>query len=242
MPELKDGTEPEDPRLDRLVEFDERSRRFSVATRLDEIAGEKPQRSYTWRCNPRLDQGQEGSCVGHGIAHELAARPSEVQGMTHEFAKNSIYYEAQKIDPWPGGEYPGASPRYGGTSVLAGVKVTQRLGYFESYHWSFSLQELILGVGYSGPAVMGMNWYEGMYRTDSAGFVYPSGDRVGGHCFLTRGVDVRNNRFLCRNSWGINWGMAGDFFLRFEDMDRLIHERGEACFFTGRRTIADPQE
>lgn len=226
---LKDQTDPEDPRLDRLIEFDDRSREFPL--QLDH----RKLRSYTWRCNPRYDQGQEGACVGFGIGHELAARPSEVQGLSNQYLRTSIYWEAQKIDQWPGGEYPGASPRYGGTSVLAGVKIAQKLGYFESYRWTFNLNDLILGVGYHGPAVLGLAWYESMFSPDPYGYIYVSGQVAGGHSICCRGVDVINKRFLLRNSWGINWGMSGDCYLRFEDMERLLAERGEAVFFLNRK-------
>jgi hypothetical protein len=238
---LKDQTSPEDPRLDRIASFDDESRQYGVGDLLRALPGQATvPRNYSWRCNVRLDQGQEGSCVGHGIAHELASRPSEVQDITHEFAKQVIYWQAQREDPWPGGEYPGASPRYGGTSVLSGVKVVQRLGYFDAYHWAFGLQDLILGVGYHGPAVLGVKWYTGMFTPDTTGVLHVSGDLAGGHCILCRAVDVEKRRFTLRNSWGIGWGMGGDCFISYEDMDRLLHEQGEAVFFTGRHKVPEP--
>jgi hypothetical protein len=238
---LKDQTSPEDPRLDRLVSFDEESRKYGVGDLLRALPGQITiPRSYSWRCNVRLDQGQEGSCVGHGIAHELASRPSEVQDITHEFARQVIYWQAQREDEWPGGEYPGASPRYGGTSVLAGVKVAQKLGYFDSYHWAFSLQDLILGIGYHGPAVLGLSWHEGMFTTDPSGYLSVTGPIVGGHCILARAVDLGQKRITLRNSWGIGWGQSGDAYVTFDAMDQLLHEQGEAVFFTGRHTVPRP--
>jgi hypothetical protein len=56
-------------RFGRRIRFDPRSRAWP----LREILPDKPIRSYTWRCAACLDQGQEGSCVGHGVAHELIA-------------------------------------------------------------------------------------------------------------------------------------------------------------------------
>ena len=223
---MKDGSTVSDKRLGRLISFDERSREFPVRTL---VSGKSP-RAYTWRCPVRLDQGAEGSCVGHGVTHELAARPSEVLGMTHSFASEAIYWEAQKIDPWPGGEYPGASPRYAGTSVLAGIKVAQRLGYFDSYRWVFSLHDLILGVGYNGPAVMGTVWYEGMSAPGSSGMIRPTGQVMGGHCYLIDQVVPKKNVFGGLNSWGVGWGVNGRFYISFDDMDRLLHEDGEAVF------------
>jgi hypothetical protein len=64
-----------DRTLDRLVEFDERSRNFSAAVGLETY----PFRSYTWACDPVLDQGREGACVGFAWAHELSARPKVIE-------------------------------------------------------------------------------------------------------------------------------------------------------------------
>jgi hypothetical protein len=227
---LRDRSKTADPRLDRLVQFDEKSRKFPIRTL---VRKQKP-RSQTWRLNIRLDQGKEGACVGFGITHEIAARPAEVFGLSNEYARKGIYWEAQKIDGMPGGSYPGADPFYEGTSVLAGLKVAQKLGWADGYRWAFGLDDLILGVGHNGPAVLGLQWYEGMMNPDKAGVIHPTGKVVGGHCILCRGVYIAEKRFRLSNSWGRTWGQDGECFISFADMDRLLHEDGEAAFFVGR--------
>jgi hypothetical protein len=153
MFELKNNTITKDKRLDRVIQFDERSRNFPIR----QLVADKAPRSYTWRCQEWLDQGTDGACVGFGIGHEIISRPAEVLArIGRRYAKEKIYWEAQKIDEWKGGSYPGASPFYEGTSVLAGLKVAQKAGWADGYRWSFSLDDLILGVGYNGPAVLGL--------------------------------------------------------------------------------------
>ena len=115
---LKNNTKTEDIKLDRVIEFDERSRAYSIG----DIRKTKKLRSYTWRCTDWFDQGTEGACVGFALGHELAARPAEVKGLEANFLKEDVYWEAQKNDPWEGGAYPGATPVYEGTSVLSRVK------------------------------------------------------------------------------------------------------------------------
>jgi hypothetical protein len=234
---LKDGSVVSDRRFDRIAQFDERSRNFPV---MATIETKKP-RSYTWRCNETLDQGPDGACVGFGVAHELIARPSEVQGLTNTFAKEQIYWEAQKIDYWDGGSYPGGSPFYEGTSVLAGVKVAHKLGYMEEYRWAFGLEELKLGVGYNGPAVIGVPWYTGMFNPDAKGYIHATGDIAGGHCVLVNAISVSKGRFTIHNSWGAGWGKDGEAYISFEDMDKLLSEWGEACFFLHRHNEAQPE-
>ena len=233
---LKDGSKVEDTRLDRVELFDERSRQYPISLFWDKK--KKKQRSYTWRCNVQLNQGREGSCVGHGIAHELIARPSEVEGINHRYAKERIYWEAQKIDPWKGGAYPNAQPYYEGTAVLAGVKVAHKLGWFDSYRWAFGLEDLILGVGYNGPSVLGIRWYEGMTTPDESNYIKPTGRCVGGHCILCNAVNVKKQRFTLHNSWGKDWGINGECYINFEDMDKLLKQNGEAVFFQKRHKVA----
>lgn len=221
---LKDGSTTSDPRLTRIRQFDERSRAYPITA---VISATKP-RSYTWSCGKHLDQKSEGACVGFCFTHELIARPSVVTGVDEKFARD-VYFESQKIDEWPGGAYPGAKPFYEGTSVLAGVKTVQKLGYIKEYRWAFGLDDLIMAVGYKGPAVIGVDWYEGMLDSDDQGFIRPTGEFVGGHCTLVKGVNVTKRYFIIHNSWGDDWGVGGDCYITFEDMDYLLRSGGEAC-------------
>jgi hypothetical protein len=237
MTALRDGSIVEDPRLGRIIEFDERSRNYPIRTLLE---ARKP-RAYTYRNYLRLDQGStDGSCVGCGFTHELAAWPAEVPDLDYRFAKEKVYWEAQRNDQWAGGSYPGASPRMDGTSLLAGVKVIQTLGYCDEYRWAFTLQDLILGVGYHGPAVVGTNWYEGMFTPDTSGRVRPTGRVAGGHCWLIDQVIPKKEMFGALNSWGTKWGIKSRFYITFADMDKLRKEQGEAVFLIKRHKVPHP--
>lgn len=222
---LKDGSEVADKRLARIVQFDDKSRGYPIRATIS--PGAQP-RSYTWGCGTHLDQGAEGACVGFSMTHELIARPKVVAGVDARFARSEVYWEAQKIDPWEGGAYPGASPFYEGTSVLAGIKILKKLGYVQEYRWCFGLEDLVLAVGYKGPAVLGIAWYEGMFQPWPCGHIHVSGQVAGGHAILCKGVSVRDRTFTLHNSWGPAWGNGGDCRITWDEMDRLLHEQGEA--------------
>lgn len=226
MIQLRNNQTTEDVRLDRLIQFDEKSRDFPIRS----LVGEKPLRSYTWAVSKVLDQGREGSCTGMAVAHELLARPVRVQGLDERFAKETIYWEAQKIDPWDGGSYPGASPFYEGSSVLAAVKVAQKLGYFESYHWSFTFRDALLGIGYGGGGIMGAYWTEDMYSPDKDGFIKPTGRRVGGHAFYVNKVSLKGGYVGAANSWGRGYGKDGFMKIRFDDFEKMLMDNGEMVF------------
>lgn len=213
------------PILDRLIEFDERSRSFPVRALLP--AAPKL-RSYTWRCLDNLNQMSEGACVGFAWTHELAARPSEVKFL-HAADALQVYHLAQTLDPWQG-------ESYSGTSVLAGVKAVQQLhpGKISSYRWAFGLNDVLATLSYLGPVVLGISWHSSMFRPDASGLVTLNGDVAGGHAILANGINLRTRQVRLHNSWGSNWGKNGECFISFEDLDKLLKDQGEACVAVGR--------
>lgn len=245
--ELKGGASTSDQRLDRVYELDWRSLDYPVSATLTADQIRYP-RSYTWALSQYFDQGRQGACVGFGFAHELAAAPIAVAGVTDGWGRE-IYWLAQREDPWPGGSYEGADPFYEGTSVLTGAKVVQDLGHYSSYLWGLTMQEAVNGVCYSGPAVLGLNWYTGMFNPDASGFIRPTGTLAGGHCILAVGVkivwkswvnrlfsrkwenvDLDKSYLILHNSWGQDWGTNGRAKLSLTDFDRLLNEQGDAVF------------
>jgi hypothetical protein len=222
MTTLVDGTPVSDPRLGRVVQFDERSRNFQIAPVLEAEELYKP-RGYTWSCDYWLDQGSRGRCVGYAFAAEIGARPL-VQSVTNATG-DSIFDRAQELDPWPG-----KWPEYDGTSVLAGAQSCVEKGHFNEYRWvgagsGQALQDLILAVGYKGPVVLGLNWYTGMMSPDTNGFIHPTGQVEGGHAILCRSVSITGKRFGLHQSWG-NRSL---WWISFDDMGRLLEEQGEGC-------------
>lgn len=245
MPMLRDGSATADPRLDRMIQFDERSRAFGISEVLDTSAALV---TKLWAIPSKgdqtnLDQGQEGACTGFGTTNELRFSPIPViradgRGLDYTFAREYVYWEAQKIDPWPGGAYPGALPRYEGTSVLAAVKRMQTLGFYTEYRWAFGEQDLARSIGTIGPAILGLNWYQGMYKPNSRGYLRPTGAVQGGHCLLCIGYDARYKYYTLYNSWGPKWGKNGTARVSAADMTTLLANNGEACIVTGRSVPA----
>lgn len=213
---LKNNTKSKDPRLGRVPQFDERSRQYPIRQLLPT---DIPLRSYTWSLTTYLDQGTQPTCVGHAWAHELIARPKIHPEVNHDRAMD-IYYAAQKLDEWPG-------ENYDGTSVLGGAKAVKDFGYAGEYRWGFSLHDALLAIGYHGPGVAGINWYDGMFYPDSNGFIKPTGPLAGGHAIIVRGISIPKQYVLLSNSWGRNWGLNGDCKLSFADFERLLKEDGE---------------
>lgn len=224
--------------VDRLPEFDERSRLFAAIGPDDS----RPFKSAGWTCDVYNDQGREGACVGFAWTHELAARPYVVR-RDAAFALQ-IYNRAKQLDPWPGEDYDG-------TSVLAGVKAvmeqknTRGYAYIREYRWAFGIQDVLRVVGWMGPVVLGINWHYDMYYPGPNGYIQPTGDIVGGHAILANGIkavakdptkditwdnlDIDKSRLRLHNSWGTGYGIGGDAFITVRNLDKLLQDDGEAC-------------
>ena len=234
---LRDGSETSDPRLDRLVQFDPRSLSFGVTEVILESPlkwdGLEPISKVRIKApGNHLDQGREGACVGMGLTNAMRYEPNigNLQTYNERFAIEQIYWEAQKNDPFPGGEYPGASPRMGGTSLLEGVKQLKKLGLIKSYRWAFSLEEMILGLGYFGVAIVGIPWYSRMSEPESDGRIRIGGQIEGGHCLDAVRYNKNTGIFGLAQSWGMEHGVDGEVWIMADEMDRLLHENGECVF------------
>jgi len=197
--------------------------------------------SKSWAIGPILDQGQQGACVGYGWTDELAARPVPVSGVGQATAI-PLYYQCQRDDQFPGGEYPGARPISSGTTVEAGAQVLTAAGHYSEYRWARTERDVALAVGHKGPVVIGVNFYAGMEDPDSGGFIRKTGDNLGGHCMLVFGINARQSFYKIQNSWGPGWGQGGVCYLSRDDLGALLDEQGDACLpvRTRKRTYAGP--
>lgn len=232
MPKLDRIPSPPDPR---------RQLNYPIRALLPEPDTFLPFAKY-WTEGYLLDQGNEGACVGHGWTAELMASPARTHiGPDWDKAYSRLhpndfaykYYErARQLDPWPGEDYEG-------TSVEAGAQVARERGLVTEFRWGESILDVRDTLMFHGPVVIGINWYDLMYDTDTSGLVTVGGEIVGGHCILLtgysparyfRGTSGPLEVVRWRNSWGSSYGLNGHGFIRLTDLTRLLfEENGEVC-------------
>ena len=238
---LKDGTTPGDIRLGRLVQFDPRSRAWPVSAALPS----RVPRSFTWRMRPALDQQSTSACVSFMLGGQAVGRPAPLDRpdrLTRTWLL-AAYCRMQNIDPWPGADRAcgGSGPWYGGTSMLAGLKVFREAGFFREFRWAFSLEDAVLGVGRNGPGLVGTWWRSGMSRPDAEGRIRWEGEWQGGHAYIVSAVNVSGVRswldgeVQVTNSWGAGWGRDGRATMGVREFGLALEAQGE-CAFAQRRT------
>lgn len=245
--ELKDGSITKDPRLDRLRQFDDRSRAYQVRKMLTD--GVRIRRRRPILPGPSHDQGQEGACTGFGAAHAAQAKPLSRGELNAQIARE-WYFENQRIDYWPGGAYPGASPFYEGSSVLATMQTGVTRGMWSSYRWVGAgsgtvMQDTIDTLRYVGPVVFGLDWLESMFYPDQYGVVKVdhTTEIMGGHCvagqdalYMKPGPIHPYGLYMpVQQSWGPRHGapykgIPGFIFIKLdENFEQLLEQGGEGA-------------
>lgn len=249
MVSLRDGSATSDRRLDRLTELDPRSRDYPVRRVLAAGGGIH---AKVWRLDRRLmgDQGREGACVEFGLLHVLACLPLAQALLVLQAIRREhlIYWPAQHDDPWPGGEYPGATPREGGTSETTAMRFLKAVGIIESFSWAFTFDEAVQGVCNVAPANLALAWTDGMMEASPAGLIRDEGPVVGGHDVAWIGVQPKMridgrkvDVAVIAQSWGLDYGDRGRVYLPLEDLERRLADDGTCAFLHGEAWIDLPR-
>jgi C1A family cysteine protease len=66
-----------------------------------------------------------------------------------------------------------------------------------------------------GPLVTAMTVYDDFFSYNSGVYHYVSGAQQGGHCICAVGYDDNNEFWICKNSWGTQWGEGGFFRIAY---------------------------
>lgn len=172
-----------------------------------------------------LDQGDQGTCVGHGVAQWGNTDPVN-DHYTHTDAQH-LYYEATVLDGSPDDPFvPGGGQQ--GATVRSGMKALYNRKRLNTYAVTYTVDSVRQWLQTKGPVVFGTDWENDMFYPDSNGYIKPTGGYAGGHCYLAVGDLASENAIKFLNSWGSGWGLGGYFKMKTADVQTLLNAQGEA--------------
>lgn len=201
-----------------------------------------PKSDLTALMPPIWDQGELGSCVGHGMARAIDyATHKQTQGF-YGPSRLFLYYSARVLE--------GAVEQDQGCQIVDAVKGARFYGAPSEALWPYNVQDFArrppeqvyadgltrqtlkawkvdntdgrsirkaLSEGF--PVVFGSLVYRGIYNVTADKPVLPMprrGERpIGGHCMTITGHDDARQVYTVDNSWGTSWGKAGRCFIPY---------------------------
>lgn len=203
----------------------------------------------TWHA--KHNQGQEGSCVGHGKAMTLAIlntiqrRNAGTLPYTQRYNPFWIWNRSKERDEWSDTN-PGDN---NGTSVNASCSVVRDLGApkwgsetpylnygIHAYRWATDVDMMRQCLAFGVPITIGVDWYTNFDNPVGGGTsIYIGkgdlGRRRGGHSVCIYGASDRRQAFRIKNSWGSEYPLV---WMPYETMEKLLNDGGEAAIITDR--------
>lgn len=198
----------------RLVKRDPRDRKYL----LKKVQGDTVLKDKSWLTGPVQDQLDTPACVGYGISAWFRSSPLRQDPID----PLGIYKIAKLIDNYP----------YEGTTVRDGIKVLEMTGHVKEYRWCWDLQTALIWLSNHGPLIVGTDWYSDMNTPNSDNYISPTGEFLGGHCYLVHRINVKKQYVALQNSWGLNYGLVGKAYLSFQGFEKLLKAEGECCAAT----------
>src|SRR5258707_7945322 len=194
-------------RVGRHLWHDPRSRQYPYEppSRLTTLASVMHERHA-----PILDQGETSSCTGNAMDGDLATSPvwealPPPALVLDEAEALRLYSAAEVIDG--DGPYP---PNDNGSYGLSVAKAAKNAGLISGYTHCFSPASMLAALQ-AGPAIVGMNWYQGFDQPGAGGLVRISGAGRRRHAGPARRRGLAAGLIEVDNSLGTGPGDRGRF-------------------------------
>lgn len=192
--------------------------------RMESVLPERSPKGLDFRnwdnCHWIGDQKGSRRCVGYAFTSWYCEQVTHTSDFP-PIDPDGLYYDCKIAENEAGSEL--------GTSVRTAAKIMHQKGMIHGYYWGFDAGIVARALLTTGPVVVGTNWYADMDRPGKNALLAVSGKNRGGHAYLIDGYSRTKKLFRIKNSRGREWGEGGRAYMWFEDLDRLIRERGEVC-------------
>ncbi len=182
--------------------------------------------SHKDRMGPTLDQGDEPSCVPHGIAVVRTFDERRDHRRTYLWQPSELYGRCKQRDGIP--HLPGTYPRVALDLTLhegigrAGKDYDRSAPHYriKSYQRLLTIEEMERAIA-DRPIVLGLTWYEEWHWRVTGTFP-PPGQDAGGHLLAVSGYDRQARVFELFQSWGEEAHDGGIVYIRYGEVDRQL--------------------
>ena len=219
---------------------DQRDVAYTIPVRTTPLPATVDMRSL---CPPVYNQGDLGSCTANATAG-MVQFERMLQQLTPNFIPSRLFiYYGERVLQNTVSTDSGASVR-DGIKVTAALgappetdwpydiakftdkppakaytdALTDKAVKYNSLAQTLAAMQACLASGH--PFIYGFTVYESFESnavTKTGVVPMPAKDEevLGGHCVMTVGYDNPSQRFICRNSWGTDWGQVGYFTIPY---------------------------
>jgi len=163
-----------------------------------------------------LNQGDTGSCTGNAGVGVISTTPYTSDAHDNETDARLAYQGGTCVDngcsipctcsSCPAAFCPATNANDNGSNGSSVMTWMQNAGWVKGYTTADTTTQLIACLQ-TGPAVIGIDWYNSMFLTDKTGTlpVTVSSGLAGGHEIRVVGYDSVKAQVIIDNSWGL-WG------------------------------------
>lgn len=195
------------------------------------------------KVTPVKDQGTCGSCVSFGTVGLMEAMAMIEYNETLDLSEADLHFcssHGENCNGW----YPSQAIR---SVTERGVTDEAHFSYASAF--SGGLPHCILSSGreqctykfqtfnwiifdayrkdyltHHGPMIACLTVYDDFFSYGGGVYRHVTGQRAGGHCILVVGYSQAEGCWICKNSWGSEWGDAGFFKIAYGEcgIDSLL--------------------
>lgn len=194
---------------------------------------------YNW-VTPIQNQGACGSCVSFGSSAAVESAMligTDNPNLGIQLSEAQLFYcvarSQGRLCEGPSGgwyvppalnayQFPGIAdaacyPYTAGDQNCTGLCANwqQRVTNITGWHTLTSVNDMKVWLATRGPLVSCLTVYDDFMYYAGGVYQHSTGNLDGGHCICVIGYDDNQGAWICKNSWGTGWGMAGFFLIAY---------------------------
>jgi hypothetical protein len=188
---------------------------------------------------PVLNQGNQPACVGYSSVGMKEEQEMLEINKVINFSGLDFYKRLKELDGMPNEQ---------GTFIRVAMKTLQEEGIkdidknvykIESYASVKSIDELKYAITANGFAVIGISVFDSFYSPENGIIDYKEGEKNNGlHAIILGSYDDNVEKFILKNSWGIDWGLGGYSYITYKYIEKALNDAWTSVDLENPKSVA----